>query len=392
MLYVSPNGVGSALVRSQVLPYLRGLMDRGVDAELVTFERGEPYPRGEFPEARWHSLRPRPGRGLLAKIADIVSGIALVVRVAMRSRRNLFHARSYLPAAIVAIPAMLLRRPFVFDMRGFLPDEYVDAGAWTARDVRYRALRFAERILLRRAAEVVVLTERAAEVLREEPRYASALGTTPVTVVPCTVDLHRFAPSIERSAVPTLVYSGSLGMWYLLDEMLAVHAAARALISDLRFLILNRGEHAIANAALERAGPARDGVELRSVDPGDMPRLLASCHVGISLIKPTPSKRGSSPVKVAEYLACGLPVVVNVGIGDTDRLVGRYRAGHVVTDLDGPGLRAAGLAVAALVGDNEARTNARRLAEAEYDLELGIARYAAVYDRALRGREDEGST
>lgn len=383
VLYVSPNGVGSPLVRSQVLPYLRGLAEDGVDAELVTFERGDPYPEGEFPKERWHPLRPRPGRGLIAKLMDIVSGIALVASLAVRSRRDLFHARSYLPAAIVAVPAFFLRRPFIFDMRGFLPDEYLDAGSWTARDVRYRALRAAERILLWRAAEVVVLTERAADVLRIEPRYRSALGDTPVTVIPCTVDLEQFRPATERRGAPTLVYSGSLGMWYLLDEMLAVYAYAREQIPDLRFLILNRGEHELVNAALARAGAASGGVELRAVPPGEMPGALAGCHVGIALIKPTPSKRGSSPVKVAEYLACGLPVVVNAGIGDTDRLVERYRAGHVISVLEEPELRAAGLAVAALLGDNEARSSARRLAEAEYDVHMGIVRYADVYGRAL---------
>src|SRR6184192_1745346 len=121
VLYVSPNGVGTALVRSQVLPYLRGLAARGVDTELVTFERGDPYPDGEFPKERWHPLRPRRGHGLLAKLADIVSGISLVAWLTVRSRRDLLHARSYLPAAIVAVPAFLLRRPFIFDMRGFLP-------------------------------------------------------------------------------------------------------------------------------------------------------------------------------------------------------------------------------------------------------------------------------
>jgi glycosyltransferase involved in cell wall biosynthesis len=169
-------------------------------------------------------------------------------------------------------------------------------------------------------------------------------------------------------------------MWYLLDEMLRVYREARAHVPGLRFLILNRDEHELIRSAV---GADDDGIVIRAAQHEEMPTLLAGCHVGISLIRPGPSKRGSSPIKVAEYLACGLPVIVNAGVGDTDRLIARYRAGHVMQSLDDVDTRAAGLALAALLGDNEARSCARRLAEAEYDVRTGIARYAEVYERAL---------
>lgn len=383
VVYISPNGVGTPLVRSQVLPYLRGLAHRGIDAELVTFERGDPYPTGEFPVRSWHGLRPRAGHGLLAKLLDIARGVWLVARLTVASGAQLVHARSHLPAAIGAIVSFITGRPLIFDMRGFLPDEYLDAGVWSSTDLRYRALRLAERLLLRYATEVVVLTHRAAAVLREEKRYASAIGTTPITVIPCCVDLRRFAPGPTRETVATLVYSGSLGMWYLLEEMLAVYRAARRHVPSLRLLILNRGEHDVARAAIRDMPDLAQEIELRVADPIEMPKLLARCHVGIALIRASPSKRGSSPVKVAEYLACGLPVVVNSGIGDTDRLVTTYGAGHVIQVLDEAGLDAAGLAVARLLEDNVVRNNARRLAEAQFDVTTGIERYAQIYERVL---------
>ncbi len=383
VLYVSPNGIGTALVYSQVLPYLRGLMRIGIDIELVTFERGDSYLQREFPIERWRGVRARSGHALLSKIIDILAGVWLVVRISLVSRRNLLHARSYVPAAIAATVGWILRTPFVFDMRGFLPDEYVDAGVWTVHDARYRALRLAERLLLRRAKEIVVLTERAAEVLREDDRYTRAVGRTPVTVIPCAVDLSRFVPATRRSTIPTLVYSGSLGMWYLLHEMLVVYRWARAHVPGLRFLILNRSEQGAVASAVATAGLTTEDILVQAVEPEDMPRRLAEAHVGISLIRPVPSKRGSSPIKIPEYLACGLPVIVNAGIGDTDRLVARYAAGHVIADLNEDGLRRAGLAVRSLLDHNEMRANARRLAEAEYDVNTGVARYAEIYQRAL---------
>ncbi|MBI4349161.1 MAG: glycosyltransferase, partial [Elusimicrobia bacterium] len=352
-MYVSPNGVGTALVRSQVLPYLRSLREAGIETTLVAFERGEPFPEGEFRPECWVALRPWPGASLAAKLVDILRGTLSVIWVVVRRHADVVHARSYLPAAIALAAARVTGRPYIFDMRGFLGEEYVDAGLWTASDLRYRALRFAEQHLLRGASGIVVLTEVAARRLRADPRYASRVSGTPIAVIPCAVDLDRFRPLAHPGSVPTLVYSGSLGMWYLLDEMLAVYAHARRLVPRLRFLILNRGEAELVRRAADRLGPFGRDVEVRAADFSEMPGLIAAAHVGIALLRQVPSKVGSSPIKIAEYLACGLPVIVNAGLGDSDEQIRSYRAGHVVEGYAAPDLERAGEAVARLLDDAE---------------------------------------
>lgn len=382
-VYVSPNGLGTALVRSQVLPYLRQLAAADVVTTLVTFERGETAPAGEFPSERHVPLRPRRGAHLLAKLADVVAGTAAVIVTARRARADLIHARSYLPAAIAWLAAGVLRKPYIFDMRGFLGDEYVETGYWSERDLRYRVLRGAERHLIRGATAIVVLTERAALRLRTTPRYG-VRADADITVIPCGVDLIRFRPPAERSSVPTLVYSGSLGMWYLLPEMLRVYAHAREREPRLRLLIANRSEHELIRSELARAGLDGADVRLVAADFAEMPAVLAQAHVGIALIRPQPSKAGSSPIKVAEYLASGLPVVVNEGMGDTDELVQRHSAGHVVRSFDDAELSRAGHAVVELASDVQARRRARGLAESEFDVVEGGRRYVALYERVAR--------
>ncbi len=384
-IYVSHNPVASPLSRSQVLPYLRGLAAFGIETWLVTYERDGPrFPDGEFPRDRWVGLRARPGSHLLAKAMDVARGVIAVVRLARRSRADLIHARSYVPAAIAALAARLLARPYLFDMRGFLGEEYVEGGHWTPRDVRYRVLRLTERWLLRDAAAVVVLTHVGADRLRREARYAQWVRGKEIRVVPCVVDLDRFRPSPVRAARPTLVYSGSLGMWYLIDEMLQVYRAAREFEPSLRFLILNRDEHMLVRETLARRGLSEGDVELRAAEFDEMPQLLASSHVGIALLRQVSSKLGSSAVKVAEYLASGLPVVVNVGHGDIGELVRRHGAGHVMTSYGEVEVRAAGRAVVELLNDASARVRARRLAESHYDLRSGVEGYASIYARLSR--------
>lgn len=388
-VYLSHNSVGEPLVRSQVLPYLRGLAARGIEVDLVTFERGgRPYPDGEFPRERWHGVDARPGHGLFSKLIDVAKGTWLAIRLVRSRQAHLIHARSYLAAAVAALVAVATKRPFIFDMRGFLGEEYLEGGHWGPRDLRLTALQLAERWLLSRAAAVVVLTSHAERRLRREPRYVAALGETPIVVVPCMVDLAKFRP-LERRPRPTLVFAGAVGLRNLVDEVLRVYVAARASLPDLSLLLLNRDDHELIHRSLERAG-LRDVVELRAADLTEMPQLLGRSHVGIALQRLGRSKAGASAVKVAEYLASGLPVIVNAGHGDISDLVDEYDAGHVVAAYDAKEIADAAIAVARLATDTSASARARQLAEDAFDLSAGVTRYERLYATLAGGDAPTG--
>lgn len=386
LLYISHNEIANGLVRSQVLPYLRGLAGLGVDARLLTYERDRsPFPLGEFPAGHWTPLRARPGSGLIAKVLDVLAGVVAALRLAAAHRAQLLHARSYIPAAIALAVRVFTRRPYVFDMRGFLPEEYLDVGYWTARDPRYVVARLAERVLLAGAAAVVCPSSDAERRLRTEPGYRRATAGKPILVQPSMVDLERFRPLTERGSTPTLVYSGSLGTWYMLDEMLSLYARARRRIPALRFLIVTRSEPALIRDAVARARLEGAAIVSRPAGYDEMPALLGRSHVAVAFVRQAPSKRGASALKIAEYLACGLPVIVNAGLGDADRAISESGAGHVVASYGDDDMERAADAVAALVADGRARAAARGLAEERFDLAVGVERYRALYASIMAG-------
>jgi glycosyltransferase involved in cell wall biosynthesis len=381
VLYISHNSVGTALVRGQVLTYLRGLSADGIETDLLTYERGGPFPTGEFPRGRWHPIQARSGSSVVVKALDVLGGALLGVRVIASRRVRFTHARGYVPAALAAVLRLFTGRPYIFDMRGFLGEEYVDAGYWKPTELRFRLLRISERWLLRHAAHIVVLTHTAAARLRADPLYSESARGKPVTVIPCAVDLERFRPRDDRASVPTVVHSGSLGIAYDLPGMLRLYARARALRPDLRLLFLNRDAHDTIAAARTAAGLDDADIVIRSASFDEMPSLVGACHVGIICAFEAPSKSGSSPVKVGEYLACGLPVVSTPNLGDTDTLLARYDAGAIVRVDDDLAVDVAARALVGLLDDELRRRNARRLAETEFALESGVALYREVYRR-----------
>ena len=63
-----------------------------------------------------------------------------------------------------------------------------------------------------------------------------------------------------------------------------------------------------------------------------MPSLLSAADFGIVNIPPTPSQKFRSPIKVGEYLCCGLPFLICKGVSEDALYVSEEKVGVVVND------------------------------------------------------------
>lgn len=389
ILYLTYHGLAHPLGRAQCLPYLLRLAREGRARLLVVSWESDPLPddalRREVADAgiEWCELRYHSRPKGVAKIADIVRGLVAAIRLARGRRVDGIHARSYVPAALALVLGTWLRAPFIFDMLGMLADEYADIGYWHRAGLFYRATKAAERILLRRAAAVIVLTRRNADHLTE----IKALGaSTRLVVIPCCVDLRRFAcagsQEFPRSDSPMLVYSGGIGTWYMASEMLDFVAVALRSTPNLRFRLITREDTAWLRPEILRRGIPASTVEVRRGHPDEMAGLLCESDVGISFIRPSFSKEAASPNKFAEYLACGLPVVTNAGVGDLDTTMRRHEVGSVVAAFTGDEYAGAWRQVLELLRADARglRARCRAVAQDEFAAEIAVERYVALYD------------
>jgi glycosyltransferase involved in cell wall biosynthesis len=115
-----------------------------------------------------------------------------------------------------------------------------------------------------------------------------------------------------------------------------------------------------------------------------VPAYLSAADAGISFIKPCFSKLASSPTKNGEYLACGLPLILNAGIGDSDALATEWNIGALVTEFTEKNYSQAIDKIEQLASDPNVRTTARSVAKQLFDLEsVGGVKYAALYERVL---------
>jgi glycosyltransferase involved in cell wall biosynthesis len=102
-------------------------------------------------------------------------------------------------------------------------------------------------------------------------------------------------------------------------------------------------------------------------------------------VKPSIVARVCCPIKFAQYMACGVPIITNRGIGDVEKFVERYDVGYFV-DVEDKGTfhDAARQIVFRLRSNSESvRKRCRALAETEFGLDKCVAQYYRILARYL---------
>lgn len=402
-LYISYFGLREPLVQTQVLPYLRELRKGGVETSLLTFE---PRMRREWPAAlrgsqraellrdgvRWHALAYHKSPSLPATLFDVAAGTLEAARIVRRHRVDTLHARNHVPCLIGALVKRWTGASLVFDVRGFMAEEYVDAGTWPANGLLFRLTKAVERRLMDASDGFVVLTERARDVLFPGRIDRDARGR-PFEVIPCCIDVDRFDRRRDSSRTTTrrtlgvegrrvVVYVGTLGGWYMTDEMAAFLAEAHRRNPATFALILTQSPVDAIGDALRSLGVPESAFLVQKATPGEIPGYLAAADVALSFIRPSVSKLSSSPTKIAEYLAAGLPVVSSAGVGDVDAVIRDDRTGVLVREFAPSSFRAALDELDELRRDPSLADRCRASARRRFDLSsIGGLRYRRLYRR-----------
>jgi glycosyltransferase involved in cell wall biosynthesis len=329
-----------------------------------------------------------------ATLYDIVAGARYAAKLVRRHKIDVIHARSHVPAMMGALVKRWTGARLIFDIRGFLPEEYVDAGLWPAGGIVYRAVKATERWLLSSADAFVVLTERAREILFAGYADTDSQGR-PIEVIPCCMDAERFKSSDTETAEDVrrelnlvgrrvIVYLGALGGWYLTDEMAAFLATAHRQDPNTFSLILTQSQPEMIAGPLRTLGVSDKDYLIRRLAPADVPRYLRAADFSLSFIKTCYSKQASSPTKIAEALASGLPIVSNSGIGDLDVMIEKDKVGAIVREFNEAAYLQALSVVDAMRQTGQVAARCRATAANRFDLAtVGGPKYRRLYRRLM---------
>ena len=275
----------------------------------------------------------------LGAVVSSVLGSRQILRLINEKNIDIVMPRSTLPALSSLLALRGRNEKLIFDADGLPLDERIDFAGLSPSSLVYRFLRDIEAQAVRGSNVVITRSEKASLIL--QARAGSGSSQKKFHVVTNGRDVNRFHPRCEserleakrklgiRDETPLIVYAGSIGPQYCAGTMLDLFAKIKMSRPDSHFLILTGSPEAMDSYLLDR--PDISGsVTIMRADHADVPHWLSAGDLGLAFREPKFSMQAVAPIKLGEYLLCGLPIVATTGVGDSHFITGDagFLVGH----------------------------------------------------------------
>ena len=403
ILYLSYDGMTDPLGQSQVIPYLKGLAQSGYRIHLISFEKSERYSKAKDPielilkasGIQWYPLNYTSTPPVISTIIDVNRMEALASRLIRSEEIVLVHCRSYISALVGLKMKRKFGIKFLFDMRGFWADERVDGNIWKLKNLIFKTIyayfKRKEIQFLNQADAIVSLTHNAANEIKNWKHFKGVS----IDVIPCCADLNLFQTKstalnhklqikvqlgIAESAF-VLSYLGSLGTWYMLDEMLDFFKVLREYKPNAVFLFItaDKPEEIYSSASIKEIDSS--AIVVKSASRNEVPAFASVSDLSVFFIRPSFSKKASSPTKMGELMAGGIPLVVNAGVGDVEEIMQDGGNGRVIMEFTEAEYHRVCRELDSILAEDPERTI--QCAQKWYSLEQGTNHYNLIYKRLL---------
>jgi hypothetical protein len=155
-------------------------------------------------------------------------------------------------------------------------------------------------------------------------------------VIPCTISSSFLSAQPDDTVITNkrtslgytnndvlFAYSGSTAGWQSFSLLKQFLDPLLQSSSCNKVLFLAKSESSIEE--LKEQYPAQ--VKQQWLSHNEVRDVLASCDYGVLIRENTVTNQVASPTKFAEYLACGLPVIISDHLGDYSAFVEQHRCG-----------------------------------------------------------------
>jgi glycosyltransferase involved in cell wall biosynthesis len=169
-----------------------------------------------------------------------------------------------------------------------------------------------------------------------------AVGREDAIVIPSCLDQKKIFFDIQArknireqygysDASKVICYSGGLAIWQRVADIISLFESLARYDSNYQFLFLTK-EAKTLQEWLRKSELARNRYVVESCTQETIYRYLSAADAGIIMRKDTVVNNVASPIKVGEYLGCGLPLILTKGIGDYSDLLPKAGIGLLLDE------------------------------------------------------------
>jgi glycosyltransferase involved in cell wall biosynthesis len=332
ILFITWDGPQVTYLESLFLPIFNKLADRGFQFHVLQFTWADPlrvkgirlvaHDFGCSYQAQTIWRRPI----VLGSLLTTLYSVNLIRKAIHDYQIDVVMPRSIYPALSTLLALQRRSLPIIFDADGLPLDEKIDFTGQSPRSFMHRFLRDVEVQAASRANIVLTRSAKACDILHS--RAGAGTNSQKFYVVGNGRDDEMFCPAdaTQRARIrsllgvgadiPLIIYCGSMGAQYCVDEMLEFFSIVHARRSDAHLLFLTGSPETLLNT-LNNYHHLSDSVTVLTVAGQMVSQYLGSADLGLALRQPSFSMQAVAPIKLGEYLLCGLPVLSTDRIGDS---------------------------------------------------------------------------
>ncbi len=285
----------------------------------------------------------RKGWGFYSSIPTLIINMLLACPIILfeikRNNYQIIHCRSYL-----ATLCALLIKPFdetikiIFDVRGLIPEEGHVHNYWKENSFTYKAWKKIEYFLLRRADKIITLSDTFTKHLKKieiNANYSSIYVGINLEKFKLELPMRikmREKLNIKNNTV--FVFNGGLGSWHDPEALGKLFLSLKHELNSAKLLVLTNFNKYKLEEIFTKLGITRSDYIIIHCKPSDVTFYLQAGDYGIAPLMETIDNQSMGIIaetmvglKVAEYLACGLPILSNEKIGGVRSLINNNMIG-----------------------------------------------------------------
>lgn len=147
-------------------------------------------------------------------------------------------------------------------------------------------------------------------------------------VIPCFSD---FTMVNHNKINDSFVYIGSLSKWQCFDKIVDLIGTIKKIKPNAVFDIITLNITEANSVVKQKLGDLNQDIKIYSIsDRTKIPEILSKFQYGFLIRENSIINKVSSPIKFAEYLSCGVNIIMTDSISHFAQIVNNYRVGTVI--------------------------------------------------------------
>ena len=385
IIFLTDSNLDNPILHKQGLPLLVHLSSIGYKVFFAFFNRNNETNSEfskhtisdfsnsiDFIEIKLNSIRFLPSWAPF-----FILGFISVKKIIKKNQIKILHARSLFPAILSCLLKIFNYKTLmvIYDNRGVYIDEMIEVDRWKKYGLEEKFLRQIENLLERYCDRIVVVSNHfKTHLLSKHTKNISSK----ISVISnrTLIDMNINLTQKDNNKI-ILVYSGSDAIWQNSSELKKLFIQALNIFDEVIFKIISYEQDKFQSLFSDES-ELLQRIDIVSVEPIKVKEELSKCNCGILLRENNLINNVSSPLKFAEYLAAGLPVLLSEGVGDTESIIKKYAVGIIIKNNN---YITALKDLSELLNDKDVYGRCLRVANKEFNINTSFKQYQEIYDK-----------